>query len=325
MTAHPDAREARPVASAASASLPVVAVVGLGNMGGRIARRLAAHGFRVLGLDARPGRAAEWGVEEAPGLAAVVGPGPSVGSPAADVVLLSLPSSREVEAVVEDAGGLLEHARPGLLVVDLTTAEPASTRSLHAALAARGVALLDAGISGGPGPAADGTLTLMVGGDAEALERARPVLSVIGSRIVHLGASGNGHAAKAVNNFLNAMNLAATAEAMVVGAAAGLDPAALLEVIQASSGRNFATEVRFPRLLDGDYQDGALSTVLMIKDLDVYAALAAAVGASASLAAPARAVYELALERGLGDQGANRVVDVVGDLAGGIRLRRSQA
>ncbi|MBM3561215.1 MAG: NAD(P)-dependent oxidoreductase, partial [Alphaproteobacteria bacterium] len=100
-------------------------------------------------------------------------------------------------------------------------------------------------------------------------------------------------------------------------------PAALLEVIQASSGRNFATEVRFPRILDGDYQDGALSTELMIKDLDVYAALAAAVGAPASLAGPARAVYEQARERGLGAQGANRVVDVVGDLAGGIRLRRN--
>ena len=94
-------------------------------------------------------------------------------------------------------------------------------------------------------------------------------------------------------------------------------------MIQASSCRNFATEVRLPRILDGDYQDGALSSALMVKDLDVYAALAAAVGASATLAGPARAVYELALEQGLGDQGANRVVDVVGDLAGGIRLRRS--
>ena len=226
--------------------------------------------------------------------------------------------------MIEGPGGLLEHAHPGLLVCDLTTAEPASTRRLHAALAARGTALLDAGISGGPGPAADGTLTLMVGGDATALERARPVLAAIGTTIVHLGGSGNGHAAKAVNNFLNAMNLAATAEALVVGTAAGLDPAALLAVIQASSGRNFATEVRFPRILAGDYQDGALSTALMVKDLDVYAALAesAGAGAAASLAPAARAVYERALAAGLGDQGANRVVDVVGDLAGGIRLQR---
>ena len=294
--------------------MAALAVVGLGNMGGRIARRLAGCGHRVSGLDARAGRAAEWGVEEAPDLAAACATG---------LVLLSLPSSREVEAVVLDRGGILEHAGPGLTVVDLTTADPASTRRLHAELAGRGAELLDAGISGGPGPAADGTLTLMVGGDAAALDRVRPVLGDVGSKIVHLGGPGNGHAAKAVNNFLNAMNLAATAEAMVVGVAAGLDPAALLEVIQASSGRNFATEVRLPRILDGDYQDGALSSTLMVKDLDVYAALAAAVGAPASLAGPARAVFALALERGLGDQGANRVVDVVGDLAGGIRLRRA--
>jgi len=291
-----------------------LAVVGLGNMGGRIARRLAGCGHTVVGFDARAGRAAEWGVEEAADLAAAAATG---------LVLLSLPSSREVEAVVLGEGGLLEQARPGLLVVDLTTAEPASTRRLYAELAARGAGLLDVGISGGPGPAADGTLTLMVGGAAAALERVRSVLADIGSKTIHLGGSGNGHAAKAVNNFLNAMNLAATAEAMVVGAAAGLDPAALLEVIQASSGRNFATEVRLPGILDGDYQDGALSSALMVKDLDVYTALAAAVGAAASLAGPARAVYELALARGLGDQGANRVVDVVGDLAGGIRLRRA--
>ena len=289
-----------------------VAVVGLGNMGGRIARRLASQGVRVLGLDARPGQAAAWGVEDGGDLAGLAA--------AADLVLLSLPSSRQVEAVVEGPGGLLGHARPGLVVVDLTTAEPASTRRLHGLLAARGTALLDAGISGGPGPAASGTLTLMVGGDLQVLERVRPLLDLVGSTVVHLGGPGNGHAAKAVNNFLNAMNLAATAEAMVAGAAAGLDPKALLATIQASSGRNFATEVRFPKIVEGDYMEGSLSVSLMVKDLDVYAALAASAGAPASLAPAARAVYELALQDGHGGQSANRVVDSVGDRAGGIRL-----
>lgn len=289
-----------------------VAVVGLGNMGGRIAARLASQGVRVLGLDARSGQAAAWGVEDGESLARLAAD--------AEIVLLSLPSSRQVEAVVEGPGGLLEHARPGLVVVDLTTAEPASTRRLHGALAARGTALLDAGISGGPGPAASGTLTLMVGGDPAVLDRVRPLLDLVGATVVHLGGPGNGHAAKAVNNFLNAMNLAATAEAMVVGAAAGLDPRALLATIQASSGRNFATEVRFPKIVEGDYMEGSLSVELMVKDLDVYAALAASAGAPATLAPAARAVYELALQDGHGGQSANRVVDSVGDRAGGIRL-----
>ena len=191
-----DADAAAGAPGGTAAPTPTVAVIGLGSMGGRIACRLVAQGHAVSGLDARPGRAAELGLTAAPDLAAAA---------AADIVLLSLPSSREVEQVVAGAGGLAEHARPGLLVVDLTTAEPASTRRLQALLAARGADLLDAGISGGTGPAETGTLTLMIGGDPASLERALPVLRDVGSTLVHLGGPGNGHAAKAVNNFLNAI------------------------------------------------------------------------------------------------------------------------
>lgn len=313
-----DADAAAGAPGGTAAPTPTVAVIGLGSMGGRIACRLVAQGHAVSGLDARPGRAAELGLTAAPDLAAAA---------AADIVLLSLPSSREVEQVVAGAGGLAEHARPGLLVVDLTTAEPASTRRLQALLAARGVDLLDAGISGGTGPAETGTLTLMIGGDPASLERALPVLRDVGSTLVHLGGPGNGHAAKAVNNFLNAMHLAATAEAMVVGAAAGLDPAQLLAVIQQSSGRSFASEVRFPRIVAGDYMAGSLSSALLLKDLGVYEALASSAGvtAAASLLEPARALYEAALAAGLGEASANHVVDVIGDRAGGIRLQRPSA
>jgi 3-hydroxyisobutyrate dehydrogenase-like beta-hydroxyacid dehydrogenase len=286
--------------------------IGLGNMGGRMAARLDAHGFAIGGLDARAGLAEELGLERVASVAEACD---------ADAVFLSLPSSREVEQVLEGPGGMLESARPGLIVVDMTTAEAGSTRRLYERARERGVALLDAPISGGPAPADAGTLTIMVGGDEEALARVRPALEVLGSTIHHLGASGNGHVAKAVNNFLNAVNLAASAEAMVLGVRCGLDPAQLREVINGSSGRNFATEVRFERILEGDYQEGALKTSLMEKDLGVYLGLIEAQEAPTFLARPALGVYALASEAGHGESPANRVVDVIGDLAGGVRMQ----
>jgi 3-hydroxyisobutyrate dehydrogenase-like beta-hydroxyacid dehydrogenase len=290
-----------------------VGFVGLGSMGGRMARRLAGAGHEVAGHDARPELAGALGLGVAETVSAAC---------AAEVVFLSLPSSREVEAVVEGAGGIAEHARSGTVVVDTTTAEPSSTRRLHAVLRGRGVELVDCGISGGPGPAEHGTLTLMVGGATEAVELVRPLLDVIGSTVHQLGPTGSGHAAKAVNNFLNAVNLAAAAEAMVVGVTCGLDPAQLRDVINASSGRNWATEVRFEHILRGDYMEGALRTGLMAKDLGVFLQLAEDEGAPTFLAGPTLSVYELAIERGHRESPANRVVDVLGDLAGGVRMQR---
>ena len=286
--------------------------VGLGNMGGRMAKRLAANGFAVGGFDVREGLATELGIADVRSVAAACD---------ADAVFVSLPSSREVEAVFERDQGILESGRAGLVVVDMTTAEAGSTRRLHRRAQDAGIALLDAPISGGPVPADAGTLTIMVGGDEAALARVRPALEVLGSTIHHLGGPGNGHVAKAVNNFLNAVNLAATAEAMVLGVQCGLDAAQLREVINGSSGRNFATEVRFERIIAGDYQEGALKTNLMAKDLGVYLGLVEEQDAPTFLAKPALGVYELAAEQGHGESPANRVVDVVGDLAGGVRMQ----
>ena len=285
--------------------------IGLGNMGGRMAKRLAENGFIVAGYDPRPGVATELGIVGLPSVAAACD---------ADAVFLSLPSSREVEAVFEEPGGILESAAPRLVVVDMTTAEAGSTRRLYAKAKEREIALLDAPISGGPKPADAGTLTLMVGGDDAALAHVRPALETLGSNIHYLGGSGNGHVAKAVNNFLNAVNLASASEAMVLGVKCGLDPGQLREVINGSSGRNWATEVRFERILAGDYQEGALKTELMVKDLGVYLGLVDEQDAPSFLAKPTMGAYQLAIEEGHGASPANRLVDVIGDLAGGVRM-----
>lgn len=294
-------------------SATTIGFVGLGNMGRRMAGQLLAAGYDVLGHDPWPGAAEAAHVRPASSAREV--------SEGADHVLLSLPDSGVVEHVVLGEDGLLGATRPGQVVVDLSTAAPASTRRLHAALAEVGVDLLDAGVSGGAAAAAKGTLTLMVGGDAEALDRVRPTLDPLASAIFHMGGPGAGHSTKLLNNFLNAVNLAASSEVLLAARVAGLDVAQVLEVINASSGANWATEHRFPSIVRGDYLEGGLSSRLMMKDVLLYVEYLAELGAPSLHASGPVAAFGIALQRGYGDQISNRVVDALGDLVGGVRLQ----
>ena len=288
-----------------------VGVIGLGNMGGRIARRIADGGERVIGYDADPARPAAAGAEAAGSLAELA---------AADVALLSLPDSTVIEAVMADLEGEL---REGQIVVDLSTAAPSSTRAIHDRLAPRGVAYLDAGISGGAAAAEAGTLTVMVGGSEEALDTVRPVLAHFAKDVHHMGESGSGHVTKLLNNFLNGISLAATAEVMVAGRKAGLDLRKLLEVVNASSGVNFATLNRFPKIVEGDYLEGGLTSDLMAKDLMLYLDLVRELEVTSLNGPPCLAAFHLAGALGYGDQISNRVVDALGDIAGGVRIQEA--
>jgi 3-hydroxyisobutyrate dehydrogenase len=287
-----------------------VGFVGLGNMGGRMTRRLTAAGITVAGYDVRDGQAVAAGAIP-------------VGSPAAacagsECVLLSLPDSTVVESVV--FGGLLAAAPPGQVIIDLSTAAPASTRRIHAALAERGAEYLDAGISGGAAAAEKGTLTIMVGGSAAALAAVRWVFEPIAAKVVLMGDSGAGHSTKLLNNFLNAVTLAATAEVMVAARKAGLDLAAVLDVINTSSGVNYATTNRFPHIIRGDYLEGGLTSALMTKDVVLYVDHVRELGVPCLSAAGPLAAFGAACNLGYADQISNRVVDAIGDLAGGVRL-----
>ena len=293
-------------------SSPAVGIVGLGNMGGRIASRIQTGGGPLIGYDSDAARAAERGIEAAGSLAALVA--------AVDVVLLSLPDSTVVEAVVRGEGGVLSACREGQILVDLGTSSPGSTRELAAELAARGVAMLDAGISGGAAAAEKGTLTIMVGGDAEPLERVRPLLETFSERVFHMGAAGSGHATKLLNNFLNAVTLAATAEVMVAARMAELDLHQVLDVINSSSGVSFSSLNRFPRIVDGDYLEGGLTSRLMLKDVTLYLDMLHELGAPSLNVSGPMASFGLALGLGYGDVISNRVVDAIGDVAGGVRV-----
>lgn len=289
-----------------------IGVVGLGNMGGRIARRLCDAGFAVLGADAVPGRAQACGARAAASLSEL--------AHEADTVLLSLPDSHVIEAVVEGADGLLAAARPGQVVVDLSTAAVSSTVRLAARFAERGAHFVDAGISGGAAAAEKGTLTLMVGGDRGVVDGLAAVFKPFAAKVVYMGASGSGHTTKLLNNFLNAVSLAATAEVMVAGKKAGLDLHLLLEVLNSSSGVNFATLNRFPKIVDGDYLEGGLTGRLMTKDLLLYIDRVRELGVTSLNAAGPMASFGLGTALGYGDLISNRVVDAIGDVSGGVRL-----
>jgi 3-hydroxyisobutyrate dehydrogenase len=289
-----------------------VGFVGLGNMGGRITRRIVAAGHPVLGYDLDSSRAAAAGADAASSPAELVD--------ASDVILLSLPDSRAVEAVILGTNGIAPVCRSGQVIIDLSTAAPSSTVMLHDALAERGVEFLDAGISGGAAAAEKGTLTVMVGGSASAAEAHAWLFDLFTSNVYVMGDSGAGHTAKLLNNFLNAVSLAATAEVMVAARKAGLDLKTLLDVLNSSSGVNFATLNRFPHIVEGDYLEGGLTGALMMKDVVLYVDLIRELGVPSLNAPGPLASFGLGNATGYADQISNRVVDAIGDVAGGVRL-----
>lgn len=289
-----------------------IGFIGLGNMGGRMTGCILRAGRAVLGFDVRPEIIEATGVTPAASAAEVI--------ERSDIVLLSLPDSRIIESVVYGPGGLIAHSRTGQIVVDLSTAAPESTRKIQAEFAKGGVAYLDAGISGGAAAAEKGQLTLMVGGDEAALEAARAVFAFFASSVFHVGPSGAGHVTKLINNFLNAVALSATAEVMVAAKKAGLALDTVLEVFNKSSGVNFATMNRFPKIIYGDYLKGGLTNTLMLKDITLYTELVAQLGVASLNAAGPVAAFGLARALGYADEISNTVVDAIGDVSGGVRL-----
>jgi len=255
----------------------LIGLVGLGRMGGAMLGRLRARDQAVAGFDQDAALRTRWG-----GVA-------SAADCAAPVVLLSLPHAAAVDAVLE---ALLPALPAGGVVVDTSTIAPGEAQGFARRAAAAGRAYLDAPVSGGPAGAASGALAMMVGGDAAALAAARPVLDHLATRIAHVGGPGAGQVAKLANNLLVATHLMAAAEALRMADAAGVDPAALLPVLNAASGRSAATEVNWPRwILPGGFDSG-FAAGLMRKDVRLAVELAEAAGTPLSVCAAAAALWE---------------------------------
>ena len=289
-----------------------IGFIGLGNMGGRMSKCIVRNGQSVLGFDTNPEMIVSADAQNAGSVAGVV--------KSCDIVLLSLPDSKVVEAVVLGDDGVLANARAGQIIVDLSTAAPESTRKIYNLLKTKGASYLDAGISGGAAAADAGTLTLMVGGEEEILVKVQPVLNNFATNTYFVGASGAGHTTKLLNNFLNAVALASTAEIMVAAKKADLNLEVLLDVLNKSSGINFATLNRFPKIIKGDYLKGGLTNTLMMKDVVLYTELASQLGIASLNAAGPLASFGLANALGYANEISNKVVDAIGDVSGGVRL-----
>ncbi|EGG95529.1 3-hydroxyisobutyrate dehydrogenase family protein [gamma proteobacterium IMCC1989] len=240
----------------------VIGIVGLGNMGNGMAQSLLREGFTVIGTDLgeeQKHAAKALGVDVVADVQALCAK--------TNTILLSLPMAKHVQAVIKGDGGIIEYAQAGTLIIDTSTSEPEVTRALATELAKLGHHLLDCPVSGGPAGAATGTMVMVVGGELSALARAQPCLDALSTKVVHMGASGSGHVAKLINNLLCAAHLVTTAEAVALGKKAGLDPAVLIDGLNAGSGRSAISEVNFPRWILNDAFNSGFSMQLMRKDV----------------------------------------------------------
>jgi 3-hydroxyisobutyrate dehydrogenase len=287
----------------------VIGFVGLGNMGIPMTRRLVAAGYQVRGFDTSAEAARNFagiGSSDAGGGVTPVAELGAVGAGAAAVILM-LPDSDIVERVLlgrlasepepaqGSAGGLLASLPAGATVIDMSSSDPARTQALAPLLTAAGVTLLDAPVSGGVTGARAGTLAVMVGGPAEAFGRFKPVLGAIGSRVVHAGDTGAGHAVKALNNLMSAANMLVASEALIAGRRFGLNPAVMLEVVNGSSGRSTATETKWPNFVLPEKYDAGFSIRLMVKDIRLALGIEQATGTPAAASEAVVAAWEAAL------------------------------
>lgn len=273
-----------------------IAFIGLGQMGLPMIRNLTAAGFAVAAHDISPdalkAAGAVPGVEVATACATAV-----AGSSA---VILMLPDADSVRAVLVD-GGVIETLDAGATIIDMTSSEPLVTRELAGAASARGVKLVDAPVSGGVIGAEQGTLTIMAGGEQDELADVAAVLQVLGSRVVHAGPVGAGHALKALNNLLSGTSLLVTSEAVAIGERFGLDPQVMIDAINTASGRSFSTELKFPRYVLPEKFDSGFALRLMAKDMQIALSLGRDLGVEAELASRATALWNRAASD-LGDR-----------------------
>ena len=271
-----------------------IGFVGLGTMGGPMARRLAAQGHQVTGYDvdgARAARAREGGV--------TLATSPGGAAENADAVLSSLPDPAALRRAYLGADGVLGTVKAGATLLDLSTVDPDTWREVAAAARVKGVDCLDAPVSGGPAEAGNGKLVFLVGGDDAVVDRCRSLLMSLGTEIHHVGPLGSGQIIKLVNNVMSIGNVAVAAEAMVLGVKAGMDPQRLFDILSASGGRSHHFLKRFPNVLAGDFTP-YFGIALSRKDIALALGMAAKLEVPMFVASTVRQVYEAAHAEGFG-------------------------
>lgn len=279
-----------------------VGIIGLGAMGLGMAKTLVAKGFTVTGFDLsgdRVGMAQKAGVAPAPAPASLF-----VGC---DVIIASLPTGKDVASVVEGPVGFALRGKPEAVFVDTSTSEPDVSRRLSALCAERDVGFLDAPVSGGPAGANAGALTMMIGGEKQHVEKARPAIAAVSQKIIHVGPSGAGNVAKLVNNLLVAAHLLTVSEAVRLAEAAGVPAEDVLTVVNAASGRSAVSEVNFPRWVLSEGFDSGFTMGLMRKDVRLAKKLATEVAALGPMSALVADIWEKSAEQLADGEDFNRI------------------
>jgi 3-hydroxyisobutyrate dehydrogenase len=289
--------------------MPNIGFIGLGNMGAPMAANLVKSGDHVVGFDVVDA-ARQAGAQ----LGVAIAPNAKTSVESADIVITMLPAGEHVRAVWSE---ILPSAKRDALFIDCSTIDVTSARAAHGLAAQRGIAALDAPVSGGVGGAKAGTLTFMVGGAADAFARGKSVLERMGKRVVHCGDAGNGQAAKICNNMILGASMIAVSEAFVLGEKLGLSHQALFDVASASSGQCWSLTSYCPvpgpvpaSPANNGYKPG-FAAALMLKDLKLAREAAAAVHAKTALGAHAAEIYEQFAAAGQSDADFSGIINFV--------------
>jgi 3-hydroxyisobutyrate dehydrogenase len=287
-----------------------VGFIGLGNMGGPMAQNLAKSGFPLVVHDIDPAR-----------VDALRARGAKVAASAQEVaaearrVICMVETTAQAEAVICGAGGIVERARRGDTVICMSTIDPLVARRLHDGLGTRGVAMLDAPVSGGTERAASGELSILVGGAPATFGACRDLFAAMGRNVFHVGPIGQGLALKLVNNMLVQTATVAVCEALVMGVKAGLDPRTIYDVVRVSTGNSFAFETRVPKILARDFSPGG-TVDISFKDQELETAFAKRLGVPVLLANVSQQVYQMARAAGFNKEDGTAVIKVLERLAG---------
>ena len=287
-----------------------VGFIGLGAMGGPMALNLAKAGFALVVHDIDEAK-----TEPLKARGAEVAASAQSVAASADRTIVIVETTEQAESVIIGAHGIIRGARPGHIVLCMSTIDPFAAQSFADRLASLGIAMLDAPVSGGTGRAQTGELSVIVGGAAEVFAQCQDLFGAMGSRSFHVGPLGSGLAMKLVNNMLVQVNTVAVAEAMVLGVKAGLDPQTIYEVVRVSTGASAAWELRVPRILAGDFEPGGTIDI-SYKDQELETAFAKRLGVPLLLANLTQQIYQMARAQGLNKQDGAAVVKIFEQMAG---------
>ncbi|HZO92746.1 MAG TPA: 2-hydroxy-3-oxopropionate reductase [Candidatus Baltobacteraceae bacterium] len=293
-------------------TLPTIGFIGLGIMGKPMAKNLLAAGYPVIALNRSRGP-----VDELVAAGAQAGESPNDVAARSDVVITMLPDSPDVESVALGEGGIAAGIRDGALWIDMSTIAPATTKRVAAELAKRGVASLDAPVSGGEKGAIDGALSIMVGGSDADFERAKPIFEKLGKNIVHVGELGAGQVTKACNQIVVGVTIEAVAEALALAEAEGVDPAKVRAALLGGFAQSKILEVHGQRMIDRAFNPGFKSR-LHRKDMNIAVGAGEANGMELAAAKLVRERFDMLIERGDGerDHSALRTLYPLRDTAG---------